>query len=102
MVSSAHSTGACNFCFRLLLFIDYWYLISSCALEIGYSSSLESALLIVMFPEPRGCWHMAVTLKRFGGCVCDCSRHGFLSFEGKCCDCQHLGSSPGLSLAFAK
>lgn len=74
--------------------IDYWYLISSCDLEIGYSSSLESALPTTMFPEPRGCWHMAVALKPFGRC----SRHGFLSFKGKCCDRQHLGQPLGYLL----
>lgn len=63
VVSSTHSTGACNLCSRVLLFIDYRSLISSCASEISYFSSLESALLTAMFPEPRGFWHMAVALK---------------------------------------
>lgn len=55
MVPSTHSTGARNLCSRLLLLIDYQYLVSSCASEISYFPSLESALLTVMFPEPRGC-----------------------------------------------
>lgn len=63
LVSSTHTTGPCNLCPGVLLFIDYRSLVSSCVSEIGYFSSLESALLTAMFPEPRGCWHMAGALK---------------------------------------